>query len=89
MSSVAKKLREVAEMRELKITDRSQYRRAKYLSEDDGRARRALAPRLTGDREKDKLAKERSKAALAQLHQGSRLKSFVKALRVLFTGKEA
>lgn len=87
MSSVLKRLRETAEMRELKLTDRYQYRRAKYLSADDGRARRALAPQLTGDREKDKLAKERSKAALDQLHRGSRLKSFVKALGVFFGGK--
>jgi hypothetical protein len=87
MSSVLKRLKETAEMREVGLTDRAQFRHAKYLSGDDGRARRYLRPQLTGVSEEDKLAKARSKAALKELHQGSRLKSFVKALRVFFGGK--
>lgn len=89
MSSMLKRLRETAEMREHKFNDRRDYRNAKYLAQEDGRAQRyikSLTPEAKDDADV-KLARERSKAALKQLHQGSRLKNVVKALRTFFGGR--
>lgn len=99
MSSVLKRLRETAEMRELKVADRREYRWMKALAEDDGATGRFIKARTPSERDVDVLAeddpdrqkkaqaRERSKAALAELHRGSRLKNVVKALRTFFGGR--
>lgn len=92
MSSVLKRLRETAEMREHKLHDRRDYRYMKFLSQREGRAQRyveQLTPPKKDDDEdvKRARARERSRSALAELHRGSRLKHVVRALRTFF-GRE-
>lgn len=88
MSSVAKRLREVAEMRELKIEDRSQYRYQKWLAQDADRARRYFKSREEQAKpEHREEAKKRRTLALQQLSGGVTLHSFAKALKVFIQGK--
>ncbi|GMV17968.1 MAG: hypothetical protein AMXMBFR56_61920 [Polyangiaceae bacterium] len=88
MSSVAKRLREVAEMRELKIEDRSQYRYQKWLAQDPDRAERYFKSREKQARpEHREETRKRSELALQQLSGGVTLCSFAKALKVFIQGK--
>lgn len=88
MSSVAKRLREVAEMRELKIEDRANYRYQKWLAQDPDRAERYFKrqQKLVKPEHREETRK-RSELALQQLSGGVTLRSFAKALKVFIQGR--
>lgn len=88
MSSVYKRLREVAEMRELGHVRRDRHRYNKWLAQDPARAKRFFRRQHESVKPEHKEAtRKRSDLALQQLSGGVTLRSFSKALKVFIQGK--
>lgn len=88
MSSILKRLRETADMRELGYTRRDRYRNEKWLAQHPDAAKRyfARAPERVKSEHKEHVQK-RSELALQQLSGGVTLRSFAKAMKVFIQGK--